>query len=279
MTQKTRKRILSLTIALVMVLGFALSAVATNDNDTQLEAPVLREVFQIGAPGVVSPYPRLEWDPVENAVDYMVYAFNVDPDEYPDAEPVARRLASSPVSPDVRRWSAPAIPVLGDTFEFRMERPHFSLMANFFTDGSHVDTNRHPLYSPPTEILPRGYYWFKVRALAADEANNSELSNAVGSYTTTNADGTFVHEFIGYKTFVVPFDYAREIMEAGEVGVDFLFIDLRGPAEFLQQGKIRGAFAPGLSGSGNLDIRSEAIAEAYAEHLEGWDKDKPIFLF
>jgi len=278
-SHKSRRTLVALIVSVLMVFGLAAPVYAAPENgesdendgevvmDGQLETPELRAYFRII--GGVNPNPHIAWDAIEGAVDYMVYVYDVDPDENPDAAPVRERLASAPVAPDIASRGgmagAEAIegqrPALGVSFEFDPQNPAVNIMANFFT-GSRYITN--PAYSPDPP-LPQGEYWFRVRALAEDAENNSELSNAQGPYLSLFIDAAAAIAIIG----------------DGVAGTDFLLIDLRGfgytpgvgpvpNLEFEQQGRLRGA----LEGY-RLDVMP---LDSFPAELMDFDRDLPVFV-
>jgi len=271
-TRKTFRLTVTVIVSILMAFGLVMTAYSAPENDTeavegQLATPVLREYFRIISG--VNPNPHLAWDAIPGAVDYMVYAYNVNPDENPDAEPVRERLASAPVAPDIAsrggmagaeaiEGQRPALPV---NFEFDPQNPAINVMSNFFTGAAGVT---HPDYDPAPP-LPLGEFWFRVRALAEDSENNSELSNTAGPY----------------RSFFIEAAEALRIMGNGTPGEDFLLIDLRGfgyqagvgpvpNLEFEQQGRLRNA----VDGY-RLDVMP---LDSFPDVLMNFDRDLPVFV-
>ena len=271
-TRKTLRLIVTLIVSLVMVFGLVMTvsaapAAGSNTAEGQLATPVLREYFRIISG--TNPNPHLAWDAVPGAVDYMVSAYDVDPDENPNAEPVRERLASAPVAPDISSRGglagAEAIesqrPALPADFEFDPENPAINVMSNFFTGDTGVTATGYD----PAPPLPLGEFWFRVRALAENSDNNSELSNSVGPY----------------RSFFIEASEALTIMGDGTPGEDWLLIDLRGfgyqagtgpvpNLEFEQQGRLRDA----VDGY-RLDVMPLG---SFPDVLMDFDRDLPVFV-
>jgi|GEM_PF-2027125 len=259
---------------------------------TRIQAPVVREYFRIISGQ--NPNPHLAWDPIDGAVDYMVYAFDVNPFENPGATPVAVRSASAPVAPDQlhRGGMANAVPIPGIrpaipvNFEFDMARPAINLMANFFTGDRYVTH----LYYDPAPTLPPGDYWFRVRAIAADGATlgDSALSRNHRTAVATPPPapgqpwtGEYVDGAGSYHSLFLDATTALEIMGNGVAGEDFMILDLRGfgyvqgvgPTtnhEFAQQGRLSGALV-----GYRFDVMNPS---SFPAELMAFDRDKPVFV-
>ena len=201
--------------------------------------------------GGALPYPVITWNPIAGAVDYLVYVYNENPDINPNAQPIRTRLASTPVAPGHERVNN--VPALGSTFEFNMDAPRFNVIANFFTGNDYLPDSYSFRNEPP---LPQGDYWFRVQALA-DRSSRLDLNSALSNVSLT------------YTSSFVPASVAREIMENGVAGVDYMLVALTMASEQAIQGVIRGSVTGSIPLTGNITPAS----------VSGWDKDKPIFVY
>lgn len=146
-----------------MAFSFAMPAFAA---PAQLAAPVVTQNSGAGIPAGPNPASRnISWEPVEGAVSYNLFVFN----SLADAE-VGKDNAIAYVNIP---QSDEAITVDFRTLTFTAlvddESAIFVSSATLndasFARGLHVTTNLRP-----------GAYWVRVQAVAANTANNSQLS-------------------------------------------------------------------------------------------------------
>ena len=224
-----------------------------------LASPVLKDNYFDAI--LLGNSPFLTWGPVGGAVDFVVYVYDEDPDENPNAAPIKERLASSPVAPGIINQAQGRF-----NYEFDIEAPRFYLFANFFTENVNL---REDYAAFRTEgYLPPGDYWFRVKALASDDSefSDSPMSNTVGAF----------HSFYDPHT-------AKDLMEQGTPDEDFMLVSLRGLDEEAQQGQIKGqnsvysdwfGYAADPDNPGSV-MKSGVIPQEVLD----WPKDKTIIVF
>ena len=220
--RKSVKVIVALTLSLIM----AISVMSPALGATQLATP---EVTQN------QNYRWLFYIPVEGADSYDVYAFATFEDAVAgtDYVAVARNVVETEGSTSTggtTGGTAPDVPEGHNRIDVRLiqfEGEATRTLPAGYTPAGIGDSWFPGTGQGDTTNLVPGQYWFRMRATSTDNAVNSSELSAVNELPFTIAMGP---------------DEVRAYLEANldRIGTPSLrLIDLRGPAEFADEGNLR----------------------------------------
>ena len=163
MAVKKSFKAVALFVVLVMTVSSFLPAQLVLAANGQLDTPVVSQSSGIAGAAGTSPVSRnLSWEAVPGAVSYDLYVFNSLADARAGRNPVASASipqAEDEISLDFRQIMFEELDGSGVTYG-----PQIVNNRNFIR-ALHVTGNLRP-----------GAYWVRVRAIAEDESENSELS-------------------------------------------------------------------------------------------------------
>jgi|GEM_PF-4620109 len=205
-------RAIAFAAAFVMATASFVPAQTVLAASGQLDAPVVSQTS--GTAGAAGPSPvsrEVSWESVNGAVSYDLYVFDNLADARAGDNAVARvnipHPASGDITLDFRQITFTEIDESGAIYG-----PEVVNDANFVR-GLHTSGNLRP-----------GAYWIRVRAVASNASDNSELSDLAQNRQFASFD----LEELPIVIALGPSE-AREIMETrfNEIGSSLRLIDLR----------------------------------------------------
>ena len=282
MTLKSNKRVIALIMAFVLAAALTVPAFA---DDVKLAAPVLipkgaqqiTEGVGLGNSALHASCRSLVFEPVEGATGYNVYAYATKADAEADTNRVAVAENAQPTLPSKSpngTTAAASITPLEDEVLIDVRLIQFKdikegatrTLPEGYTPAGMGDTWFPGDGTGDTTNLKPGQYWFRVQAAdAKTPANNSDLS---GIYEDGDA----------FSIAVGP-DEAKDMIEGllatKKLGDTLRIVDLRGAAEFSDEGIVR--FAE-TDRHAHTDFNTVEKAEAIFGHAK--DKSEvTIFVF
>ena len=223
MVKNKKKRLVALTVALLMAFSFAIPVSA----NTQLDPPEVIQSSGVGIPAGFSPLSRMiSWEAVDGAVSFDLYVFTT----LADAQAGENAAAVVNITPDE-----------DGNVEVDFRQLIFEELndSGVIYDDEIVNDEDFVRAMHTTGNLMPGAYWVRVRSIAADDAYNSELS----ALALNRQHAELEPEYLPITIAIGPSE-ARQLIEVrfDDIGSSLRLIDLRpdgGNHEILREGWIR----------------------------------------
>ena len=224
MARNLKKRLTA--SALVFVMAFALGTSAFADNENQLATPEVSQRSGTSRVGGTSTESRqVTWDRIDGAVSYDLYVFVSLDDARNGENAVARANIAQPEEGDIQ------FDFRSITFE-EIDDSGVTWPPEVVEDENFV----RGLFMALGNNLRPGSYWLRVRAIAADPANNSELSELASNPLFAGEDPQNLPIIIAMGP-----SEGRQIIEQrfDELGTSLFLVDVRRVDEYWDRGWIR----------------------------------------